>query len=256
MGSWIAVWKFLRGLWHVLVGMWTIWLRFPQLSAEQREMRVQAWALQFLALWGIHLRVVGQPVAQGPALMVANHISWLDILVIHAARHCRFVSKSDIRAWPLVGMLATGAGTLYIERSKRRDALRMVKDMADAMRKGDVVAVFPEGTTSDGRALLPFHANLIQAAIEADAPVQPMSLKFTDAQTGETSFAPCYIGDDTLIGSVWRTLKAGRIEAVVHFGQPQTAQGRDRRAWAQDLRQDILRLRDEDSQAGGSASAG
>lgn len=256
MGSWIAVWKFLRGLWHVLVGMWTIWLRFPQLSAEQREMRVQAWALQFLALWGIHLRVVGQPVAQGPALMVANHISWLDILVIHAARHCRFVSKSDIRAWPLVGMLATGAGTLYIERSKRRDALRMVKDMADAMRQGDVVAVFPEGTTSDGRALLPFHANLIQAAIEADAPVQPMSLKFTDAQTGETSFAPCYIGDDTLIGSVWRTLKAGRIEAVVHFGQPQAAQGRDRRAWAQDLRQDILRLRDEDGQAGGGASAG
>jgi 1-acyl-sn-glycerol-3-phosphate acyltransferase len=256
MGSWIAVWKFLRGLWHVLRGMWTIWLRFPQLSAEQREMRVQAWALQFLALWGIHLRVVGQPVAQGPALMVANHISWLDILVIHAARHCRFVSKSDIRAWPLVGMLATGAGTLYIERSKRRDALRMVKDMADAMRKGDVVAVFPEGTTSDGRALLPFHANLIQAAIEADAPVQPMSLKFTDAQTGETSFAPCYIGDDTLIGSVWRTLKAGRIEAVVHFGQPQAAQGRDRRAWAHDLRQDILRLRDDDGQAGCSASAG
>ena len=256
MGSWIAVWKFLRGLWHVLRGMWTIWLRFPQLSAEQREMRVQAWALQFLALWGIHLRVVGQPVAQGPALMVANHISWLDILVIHAARHCRFVSKSDIRAWPLVGMLATGAGTLYIERSKRRDALRMVKDMADAMRNGDVVAVFPEGTTSDGRDLLPFHANLIQAAIEADAPVQPMSLKFIDAQTGETSFAPCYIGDDTLIGSVWRTLKAGRIEAVVHFGQPQAAQGRDRRAWAHDLRQDILRLRDEDSQAGGSTSAG
>lgn len=256
MGSWIAVWKFLRGLWHVLRGMWTIWLRFPQLSAEQREMRVQAWALQFLALWGIHLRVVGQPVAQGPALMVANHISWLDILVIHAARHCRFVSKSDIRAWPLVGMLATGAGTLYIERSKRRDALRMVKDMADAMRQGDVVAVFPEGTTSDGRALLPFHANLIQAAIEADAPVQPMSLKFTDALTGETSFAPCYIGDDTLIGSIWRTLKAGRIEAVVHFGQPQTAQGRDRRAWAHDLRQDILRLRDDDGQAGGSASVG
>ncbi len=244
MASLIAVWKLLRGLWHVVMGMWTIHVRFPQLSAEQREMRVQAWALQFLALWGIHLRVLGQPLANGPALMVANHISWLDILVIHAARHCRFVSKSDIRHWPLVGMLATGAGTLYIERTSRRDALRMVKDMADAMRNGDVVAVFPEGTTSDGRALLPFHANLIQAAIQADAPVQAMSLKFMDAQTGETSFAPCYIDDDTLIGSVWRTLKAGRIEAVVHFGEPQVAQGRDRRAWAQDLRQDVMRLRD------------
>ena len=244
MAALIAIWKFLRGLWHVLLGMWTIYVRFPQLSPEQREMRVQAWALQFLALWGIHLRVLGQPVSNGPALMVANHISWLDILVIHAARHCRFVSKSDIRDWPLVGMLATGAGTLYIERTSRKDALRMVKDMASAMRLGDVVAVFPEGTTSDGRELLPFHANLIQAAIEADAPVQPMSIKFIDAQSGETSFAPCYIGDDTLIGSMWRTLKAARIEAVVHFGELQAANGRDRRAWAQGLRQDIIRLRD------------
>jgi 1-acyl-sn-glycerol-3-phosphate acyltransferase len=176
--------------------------------------------------------------------MVANHISWLDILVIHAARHCRFVSKSDIRDWPLVGMLATGAGTLYIERTSRKDALRMVKDMADAMRNGDVVAVFPEGTTSDGRELLPFHANLIQAAIQADAPVQPMSLKFTDAQTGAISFAPCYIGDDTLIGSMWRTLKSSRIEAVVHFGEPQAANGRDRRVWARDLREEVIRLRD------------
>lgn len=239
-----AIWKILRGLWHVLVGMWTIYVRFPQLTPEQREMRVQAWALQFLALWGIHLRVLGQPVASGPALMVANHISWLDILVIHAARHCRFVSKSDIREWPLVGMLATGAGTLYIERSSRRDALRMVRDMADAMQNGDVVAVFPEGTTSDGLAMLPFHANLIQAAIQAGAPVQPMSLKFIDARSGETSFAPCYIGDDTLIGSVWRTLKARRIEAVVHFGEPQAAMGRDRRVWAQDLRLEIMALRE------------
>ena len=244
MNSAMAIWKFLRGLWHVLMGMWMVFLRFPQLTPEQREMRVQAWALQFLALWGVHLKVLGQPVSNGPTLIVANHISWLDILVILAARHCRFVSKSDIRDWPLVGVLATGAGTLYIERTSRKDALRMVKDMAQAMRNGDVVAVFPEGTTSDGRELLPFHANLIQAAIEAEAPVQPMSLKFVDAQTGEPSFAPCYIGGDTLIGSMWRTLKARRIEAVVHFGEPQAAMGRDRRAWSQDLRRDITALRE------------
>ena len=247
MRSLLALWKLLRGLWHVLVGMWWIHAHFPRLSPDQRDMRVQVWSLQFLALWGIHVKVLGQPVVAGPALIVANHISWLDISVIHAARHCRFVSKSDIRDWPLVGMLATGAGTLYIERSSRKDALRMVKDMADAMKEGDVVAVFPEGTTSDGRDLLPFHANLIQSAIQADVPVQPMSLKFVDAQTGETSFAPCYIGDDTLIGSIWRTLTAPPILAVVHFGPPQQSQGRDRRQWASDLRQDILRLRDTDA---------
>ena len=244
MSTLTAIWKFLRGLWHVFMGMWTIYARFPQLSPEQREARVQAWALQFLALWGIHLKVLGRPVVNGPALIVANHISWLDILVMHAARHCRFVSKSDIRDWPLVGMLATGAGTLYIERTRRQDALRMVKDMAEAMTNGDVVAVFPEGTTSDGRDLLPFHANLIQAAIAADAPVQPVSLTFVDAATGHPSFAPCYIGNDTLIGSMWRTLSAPAIVAVVHFGDAQGANDRDRRAWARDLRDDIISLRD------------
>ena len=250
MTRWRALWRVLRGLWHLLVGMWTLQLHFPRLSREQREMRVQAWALQLLALWGIHLQVLGQPVRSGPALMVCNHISWLDILVIHAARYCRFVSKSDIRGWPLVGMLATGAGTLYIERSRRKDALRMVRDMADALRDGDVLAVFPEGTTSDGLSLLPFHANLIQSAIEAEAPVQPMSLRFVDARSGAPTLAPCYIGDDTLVASVWRTLTAPPITAVVCFGEPQSANGRDRRQWASELRQTVMVLREQD---GGSA---
>lgn len=239
-----AFWKIGRGLWHLLVGMWTLRAHFPQLSQEQREMRVQAWALQLLALWGVHLKVLGQPVPSGPALIVCNHISWLDILVIHAARYCRFVSKSDIREWPLVGALATGAGTLYIERSSRKDALRMVRDMADAMRDGDVVSVFPEGTTSDGRSVLPFHANLIESAILANAPVQPMSIRFVDARTGEITLAPGYIDDDTLVASVWRTLTAPPITAVVSWGTLQHAQGRDRRQWAHDLREAVLALRE------------
>jgi len=244
MRSALAVWKILRGLVHLLAGWWTLRFVFPRLSIEQREMRVQAWSLQFLALWGIHLRVLGQPVVAGPALLVANHISWLDILVIHAARYCRFVSKSDIRDWPMLGLLATGSGTLYIERSRRKDALRMVRDMAQAMQDGDVLAVFPEGTTSDGLSLLPFHANLIESAIAAQAPVQPLALRFVDARSGEPTLAPCYIGDDTLIASVWRTLKAPPIVAVVHFGQPQEAEGRDRRQWARELREAVQALRE------------
>ena len=243
MRSALAVWKILRGVAHLLAGWWTLRFVFPRLSLEQREMRVQAWSLQFLALWGIHLRVLGQPVVAGPALLVANHISWLDILVIHAARYCRFVSKSDIRDWPMVGLLATGSGTLYIERSRRKDALRMVRDMAQALQGGDVLAVFPEGTTSDGLSLLPFHANLIESAIAAQAPVQPLALRFVDARSGEPTLAPCYIGDDTLIASVWRTLKAPPIVAVVHFGQVQEAQGRDRRQWARELREAVQALR-------------
>jgi 1-acyl-sn-glycerol-3-phosphate acyltransferase len=240
--SLVALYKLLRGLGHMLKGVWWVHMHFPKLSPAQTEARVQVWSQQLLALWGIHLKVLGQPAVSGPMLLVANHISWLDIVVMHAARHCRFVSKSDVQAWPLIGTLASGCDTLFIERTKRRDAMRMVGDMTQALQNGDVLAIFPEGTTSDGLSLLPFHANLIQAAIAADAPVQPMAMKFIDRPSGQISLAPCYIGDDTLLSSVWRTLTSEGIEAVVHFGPTQTAQGRDRRAWAHDLREEVMRL--------------
>jgi len=233
----------LRGLLHILSGLWTIHLRFHQLPPSHREARIQAWAQRLLEIWGIRLVVRGTPPHGGPVLLVANHISWLDILVMHAARHCRFVSKSDIQHWPLIGTLATAAGTLYIERASRRDAMRVVHHMADALRAGEVVAVFPEGTTSDGVHLLPFHANLLQAAISADAPVVPVALQFVDQRSGQTSLAPCYIGDDTLIGSLWRTFTTPGIIAVVTYGVTQQAGGRNRREWAHDLREGIANLR-------------
>jgi 1-acyl-sn-glycerol-3-phosphate acyltransferase len=213
------------------------------MNARQREARVQAWSLKMLMLLRVRLEVRGQPPAAGPILLVANHISWLDILVMNAACYCRFVSKADVRHWPLIGTLADGAGTLYIERESRRDAMRVVHHMADSLKRGEIVAVFPEGTTSDGVNLLPFHANLIQAAISAGSLVQPVALSFLDTSTGATSLAPCYIGDDSLIGSIWRTLAARSITAVVHYGQPQAAQGRDRRTWARQLRSVVDALR-------------
>ena len=242
MKTLVALYKLLRGLGHMLKGVWWVHLHFPKLSPEQTEARVQVWSQQLLALWGIQLKVVGQPAVSGPMLLVANHISWLDIVVMHAARHCRFVSKSDIQEWPIIGTLATGCDTLFIQRTKRRDAMRVVQEMTLALQNGDVVAIFPEGTTSDGLHLLPFHANLIQAAIAADAPVQPVALKFVDRHSGAITLAPAYIGDDSLLVSVWRTLTAEGINAVLHFGQPQTADGRDRRAWALDLRAEVIRL--------------
>jgi len=238
-----ACWKLLRVLACVLSGFLTIVFVFPRLSQEQREYRVQAWAHKMLACLAIKLVVKGKPPVSGPVLLAANHISWLDILVMHAARHCRFVSKSDVKHWPLIGTLATAAGTLYIERESRRDAMRVVHHMAESLRAGDVVAVFPEGTTSNGVDLLPFHANLIQAAISAGSPVQPVALSFVDRTTGHTSLAPCYIDDDTLVGSIWRTLRTPNIAAVVTFGDAHLAEGRDRRAWAADLRGAIVEMR-------------
>ena len=237
--------KLLRGIWHVLVGWFTIYFRFPQFTPAQREARVQAWAMQLLRIWDIDLEVRGKPVMTGPALLVSNHISWLDILVIHATRHCRFVSKSELREWPLLGTLATGAGTLYIERENRKDAMRMVKEMTRALNSGDVLAVFPEGTTGDGLDLLPFHANLLQSAIDAQGPVQPLALQFIDAQTNEISMAARFVGDDTLVSSVWSTLNARRLKAVVNFGEIEMAQGQDRRAWAQTLRGKVMGLKEK-----------
>ncbi len=239
----LALWRVLRLLVHALHGLLVVLVRFPSLSPEQQQARVQAWALQLLACAGVTLEVRGTPVANGPALIIANHLSWLDIPVMHAARYCRFISKSDVKDWPIVGTLATAAGTLYIERTSRRDALRMVQHMHDALMAREVLGVFPEGTTGDGRVLLPFHANLLQAAITADAPVQPVGVRFVDRKTGAVSHAPSYIDDETLLGSMWRTLVAPPLVAVVHFGEPERANGQDRRAWSEQLHARVDTLR-------------
>ncbi len=239
----LGLWRLTRALVQALRGWFTIRWRFPRLSASERQHEVQAWARGMLSVLGVRLEVQGTPGAQGPLLLVSNHVSWLDILVLHSARYCRFVSKADVHHWPLIGPLATGAGTLYIERASRRDAMRVVHQMAQALREGDVLAVFPEGTTGDGTTVLPFHANLLQAAIAAPAPVQPVALSFLDRASGQPTLRPCYIGEDTLLQSLWRTVTGDPITARVRFGVPQSHDGRDRRAWAADLREDLITLR-------------
>ena len=238
-----AAWRLLLALLHALGGLATIAFRFPALDPAQREARVQSWSLQMLALLGVRLEVRGEPPVTGPVLLVANHVSWLDILVMHAARYCRFVSKADVKRWPLIGTLATGGGTIYIERASRRDAMRVVHAMVASLQAGEVVAVFPEGTTSDGVQLLPFHANLIQAAITAGAPAQPVALSFVDAATRAISQSASYVGDETLLGSLWRTLSGPPLVAIVQYGPPQWPQERSRRDWAAQLRLAVDALR-------------
>jgi 1-acyl-sn-glycerol-3-phosphate acyltransferase len=114
--------------------------------------------------------------------------------------------------------------------------------MAEALQQGHVLAVFPEGGTGDGITLLPFHANLLQAAISVNAPIQPIALQFIDAHTHDISLAPCYRDNDTLIGSLWRTLCAPPLLAQVRYGDKQTADGRNRREWALDLQATVADL--------------
>ena len=237
----VAVMRMARLLAHAVGGLWTLYLRFGRMSMSEQHRAVQRWAQGVLRIMVIGLQVHGRAHA-GPVLLVANHISWLDIVVMLAAQYCRFVAKSELKAWPLVGPLATAAGTLYIERASSRDALRVVHHMAERLQAGDVLAVFPEGTTGDGVEVLPFHANLLQAAIASQAPAQAVGLRFVDAW-GQPSFAPCYTGDDTFVGSVWRTLCARGLEVHVAFAAPDLPQGRNRRVWAVDLRAQVMAVR-------------
>lgn len=232
---------------HFLWGVAQGGLLFPHLSKPQRERQIQKWARTMLKRLGVELKVVGAPAPAGPLLLVANHISWVDILALHSVCPCRFVAKADVERWPLVGTLVTGGGTLYVKRESRRDAMRVVHRMAQALNNGDILAVFPEGTTGDGSSVLPFHSGLIQAAISADAPVQPVAMQIIDRRSGCPSRAASYMGDESLVGSVWRTLRARELCAVVTFGAPQRAAGRDRRAWAKDLQNEIAAMRSREA---------
>ena len=229
---------------HLVRGLWVVNRHFPKWHPHQRSERIQTWAQASLALLRIDLKVNGTPPTKGPLLLVANHVSWLDIVVLLASCHCRFVSKSEIGQWPVVGTLTRAAGTLFITRSSRRDALRVVHQMAENLHadSGMVLAIFPEGTTSNGLQVLPFHANLFQAAISADAPVQTVALRFEDAASGQPSTAACYIDDDTFLGSVWRTLRAPQQRVVLSFGSTQHCAGRNRQAWAADARTEVTAL--------------
>jgi 1-acyl-sn-glycerol-3-phosphate acyltransferase len=230
-----ATWRLARVTVHVLRGVWIAWREFDGASEAHRCARIQWWSARLLMLLGITVRPSGrfQP---GPQLLAANHVSWLDIMAVHSVcPQARFVSKSDVKAWPLLGWLITQAGTLFIERENKRDALRVVHQAAEALREGDTVAFFPEGTTSDGRHLLPFHANLLQAAVSSGAPVQPIALRFSEPGH-DISPSAIYIGDTTLLDSLWTIAGARGIEVHVAVLAPVASEGLDRRALVQAVR--------------------
>ncbi len=235
MRSLLAAWRMLRAVVHVLHGM-LVMTRFPKLDAAGRHQRIQWWSIGLLRAVGLTLHVTGTP-RPGANLIVANHISWLDILAIHAALpHARFVSKADVLDWPLLGWLIRNAGTLFIERARKRDAVRVIHAVAEALQAGDSVAVFPEGTTGEGPELLPFHANLLQAAVSTETPVQPVVLRFSDASDA-FSKSVIYIGDTSLLQSVWRVVSARGLQAHVDVLPAVGSRHADRRALTQHLRE-------------------
>jgi len=234
----VGAWRVMRVMAHGLHGLVMVLARFHAYDARARQARIRWWSAKLLRLMGIELQAQGAP-HPGAKLVVANHVSWLDIAAIHAViPEAHFVSKADVRRWPLVGRLVAGAGTLFIERDKKRDALRVVHQVAAALQGGETVAVFPEGTTGDGRTLLPFHANLLQAAVAAATPVQPVVLRFFDEQHATSPLVE-YVGDTTLAQSVWRVACARGLGVSVKVLVAQGTAHADRRSLAERLRQTI-----------------
>ncbi len=229
-----AVWRLVRLVVHLLHGMLLMALRFPSLDAAGRQARIQWWSAGLLRAAGVALQVRGAP-QPGASLLVANHVSWLDIAALHAAvPQARFVSKAEVLRWPLLGWLVKGAGTLFIARERKRDALRVVHAVAQALSAGDTVAVFPEGAVGAGPGPTAFHANLIQAAIATATPIQPALLRYADARHGHSPSIH-YVGATSLLQSVWRVAKADRLTVQVDLLPAHASGQSERRAMAMQL---------------------
>ncbi|MET7686841.1 lysophospholipid acyltransferase family protein [Streptomyces sp. NPDC005483] len=193
---------------------------------------VRWWCRAVVRASGVRVRVSGTTVPTGGVLLVANHISWLDIPLLAAVRPARMLAKAEIRRWPVAGWLTARSGALFIERDRLRALPDTVARIADALRGGAAVAVFPEGSTWCGRAQGHFRRAVFQAALDAEVPVQPVSLRYRLVDGG-SSTAPAFIGDDSLLTSVWRVVSAQGLLAEVEVPAPVTPDSHpDRRSLA------------------------
>ena len=223
---------------HLLSAALVVGFVYPCVTETLRLRLRQRWSRALLDILGLRLAVDGA-VTSGGALLVANHVSWLDIFAINAAVPTRFVAKSEVRAWPLVGWLCVKADTLFIERERRRDLARIDELLAQALRQRAGMGVFLEGTTSDGSEVLPFHSSLLRPAQAVNVPIYPVAIQYR-RRDGSLCTEAAYDGDKTLLDSVRLMLTQHEIYAHVHFLPPLTPNGMHRRELAQHLRAAII----------------
>ncbi len=223
-----------RLMMHFAKGLFNVTYRFPRLMLAERVDYIQQWSKQLTQILGVSLRVQGIEPGKYPEqhMLLANHISWLDIFILDSVTVSRFVAKSELRSWPIIGRLCIGTGTLFIERERKRDTARVNEAIVTALSEGHCVTVFPEGTTGCGRQLLPFRSSLLQAAIDGNATIQPVYLRYTDAE-GQYSDAATYIGDMTLAQSLWRILGTRSLHAEINFLAPFPTDHKNRRTLTQ-----------------------
>jgi 1-acyl-sn-glycerol-3-phosphate acyltransferase len=233
-----AVLRLARTAWHVLRGVYVVAVLFPGLGIKERQERIGRWSHQILRALGVTLRSNGHLGADAQ-MLVANHISWLDVMVLHAlCPQARFVAKSEVKHWPLVGRLVIGAQTFFVERDRPRQASQAVEAIVNGLLAGATVAVFPEGTTSNGHAVLPFRSSLLQAALTAGVGIRPVALRYADAHHRVSRSAP-YIDDVSLLTSMWRIARSEQLAVHVNVLPLHASIGIDRRPLALALRDAI-----------------
>jgi len=205
---------------HVLLGVAIVLVIFPFAGQIARNRINSAWSRVLIALTGARVVASGvaisanlkrdgiDPLSTG-RLALANHVSWMDIFAINAVIPSRFIAKAEIGQWPLLGMLVSGGGTLYIERGRRHAVAAMNKTVRQHLKLGETIVVFAEGTTTDGSELLPFHSNVVAPALDVDAAIWPIAIRYTER--GKRSSAAAFIGEMGLFTSLARVLVADQL---------------------------------------------
>lgn len=210
-------------------------VKFDFIGRLNPERLAHRWQRRLMRIMGIRLVVRGLPLT-GARLTMANHVSWLDIPLIGACTPTRFVSKSEVRDWPIAGWLADASGTFYLRRGKH-GTRPLIGKLVPHLKAGGSIVIFPEGTTSTGEDVLAFHSRLFAAAIESGMPVQPVAVRYGPGDNGET-IAP-FVGDDDLASHVLRMLRNRHLTAEVIFGAAIDPAGLSREDLAEQSRESI-----------------
>lgn len=238
------VWRALLILLHLLLGLalTPFATRRDRHQRWQRDTRISRWWLARLTrILRLEIRIEGTP-PQPPALVVANHVSWMDIVVLGQLLPTAFLSKAEVARWPLIGWLARRAGTLFIQRG-RGQAGGIAAQIARHLRQGGMLTLFPEGTTSEGETVRPFFPRLFAAAIEAEAQVAPVALRYR--LDGKRDPVAPYTGSQTLLHNLLGWLKRPSSQVLVRFCPPIPAADAERRALAAQAQEAIARIIEE-----------
>ncbi len=210
---WLQALRWLRLMVHLLRGAGIVALLFPFSNPTQQRALRQRWSGQLLHCLGVGLSLP-QLVPNRGELLVSNHISWLDIFVFNACAAIDFVAKDEVQHWYFFGWLARKNGTLFLPRYSPLQVQALNVQLLTRLQSGESVLVFPEGTTSTGLGVLPFHPALFQAAIDANCGVQTLALQYTN-EAGQRSTAPAYAGEITIWQSLCSIIASTGLQAQV-----------------------------------------